>query len=166
MSIVRFIADTHFRHTNLIKNLRNMTVEQHDELIIRNWNNIVKKKDITYVVGDFVFEKHNLIEEYISRLNGEIRIIGGNHDNIKCCKEFTRLGIPVLGCLEYKGFIVTHIPIHPTELTRWASEGQTYGGNIHGHIHDNTLGYPYYNVSCERVNYTPKTLEEIINFYK
>lgn len=166
MCIVRFIADTHFGHTKLIENLRNMSVEEHDNLIITNWNKIINKRDITYIIGDFVLEKPNLIEKYISQLNGEIRIIGGNHDTIKCCKEFSRLGIVTLGCLEYKGFIITHIPINKKELLRWKSFGQSNIGNIHGHIHNDTLGYPYYNVCCERVNYTPQTLEQIIQQYK
>lgn len=161
MSVVRFISDTHFGHTKLIENLRGMTVEEHDNLIINNWNNIVQKKDITYVLGDFCFEDPKLIEHYISKLNGNIRIIGGNHDNRQCCQEFARLGIPVLGCLEYKGFIITHIPVHPTELTRFEKYGQGWKGNIHGHTHSECLEYPYYNVSCEVVNYTPKTLMEI-----
>lgn len=166
MCVVRFIADTHFGHTNLIKNMRNMSVEEHDNLIINNWNRVVSKRDITYVIGDFVFEKHNLIQKYVSQLNGEIRIIGGNHDNIRCCKEFAKLGIVVLGCLEYKGFIITHIPVNQKELTRWASAGQSYHGNIHGHIHGESLDYPYFNVCCEKVNYTPKTLEEILTQYE
>lgn len=55
MSNVRFIADTHFGHEKLIRNLRNMEPEEHDQLIINNWNRVVTKKDITYVLGDFVF---------------------------------------------------------------------------------------------------------------
>lgn len=84
MSVVRFISDTHFGHTKLIENLRGMTVEEHDNLIINNWNSIVQKKDITYVLGDFCFEDSKLIEHYVSKLNGNIRIIGGNHDNRQC----------------------------------------------------------------------------------
>lgn len=86
MSNVRFIADTHFGHEKLIRNLRNMEPDDHDQLIIDNWNRVVTKKDITYVLGDFVFEKPDLIEKYLLQLNGEIRIIGGNHDDLSCKK--------------------------------------------------------------------------------
>jgi calcineurin-like phosphoesterase family protein len=73
-------------------------------------------------------EKHKKISYYLSQLNGHIRIIGGNHDNARCCHEYRELGVTVMGVLNYKGFICTHIPIHETQL-----EG--FAGNIHGHIH-------------------------------
>lgn len=166
MSNVRFIADTHFGHEKLIRNLRNMEPEEHDQLIIDNWNRVVTKKDITYVLGDFVFEKPDFIEKYLLQLNGEIRIIGGNHDDRRCCQKFRELGVTVLGCLEYKGFICTHIPVHPTELSRFESLGQGWAANIHGHTHEELVGDHYYlNVCCEHVGYTPRTLNEILEIY-
>ena len=81
-----------------------MTVEESDALIISNWNKIVHKKDIVYVLGDITMEKPKLIEQYLKQLNGIIRIVGGNHDTIKCCKVFQDLQIPVMGVLNYKGF--------------------------------------------------------------
>lgn len=161
MSEVKFIADTHFGHAAVAK-MRGMTVEEHDELLINNWNTSVKDDDIVYVIGDFCFEDPKLIEYYVSRLNGHIRIIGGNHDTVECSLEFARLGIPVLGCLEYNGYIITHIPIRIYELTRFKKYNQVWKGNIHGHIHDEYLSTPYYNVSAEVIDYTPKTLSEIV----
>ena len=107
--------------------------------------------------GDITMEDHKSIPAYLSQLNGIIRIVGGNHDTRQCCDAIRNMGITIMGCLEYKGFICTHIPIHPHELDGY------YRGNIHGHIHnpDVDLGESYFNVVCERIGYTPMLLDEI-----
>jgi predicted phosphohydrolase len=67
--------------------------------------------------------------------------------------------------VQYKGVMLTHCPIHPMELE------YRFNRNIHGHIHEKQVmkmldGWEeiderYICVSCERVDYTPKTLEEL-----
>ena len=72
--------------------------------------------------------------------------------------------------IQYKGIMLTHCPIHPMELN------YRFNKNIHGHIHENLVEYNftllgfklftrvdkrYVCVSCEHVNYTPKTLEQL-----
>jgi calcineurin-like phosphoesterase family protein len=166
MGKVFFISDPHFGHENVARGVRKMTSEESDELIIKNWNKVVTKHDTVYVLGDFVMERKKIIESYISRLNGNIVIVGGNHDDKKCCREYARLGITVLGCLEYKGFFCTHVPIHPSQL-------EFCRGNIHGHIHKQrtngeVLGQlegRYYNVNCEFNNYTPILFEDIVKYF-
>lgn len=170
MARVFFTSDVHFGHKNLVNSLRNMTVEESDSLIIKNWNKVVSKRDIVYVLGDITMEKHNIIENYIKQLNGTIIIIGGNHDNRRCCIEYQKLGIAVMGVLEYKGFLCTHIPIHPTQLIG-------FKGNIHGHIHlpgifkdiglydPPKLEGPYFNVNTEFHNYTPIEFSKIEEYF-
>lgn len=171
MSKIFFTSDLHLGHKNLVEGLRNMSVEESDNLIIQNWNNVVTKRDNVYVLGDFVMEKHNIIERYVRQLNGNIIIVGGNHDNRRCCIEYQRLGIPVMGALQYKGFICTHIPIHESTL-------MGFKGNIHGHIHNegyiDGVGdyYPeqikdkrYYNVNTEFHNYTPVDFSMIESYF-
>lgn len=157
MPTVYLISDPHFGHTNLNLGLRGMTNEEADELIIKNWNTKVKSpKDIVYVVGDFCMERPPLIQHYIKRLNGTIVIVGGNHDTRKCCAEFQRLGITVMGALEYKGYIVTHIPLAK-------EQAKEYRGNIHGHIHSFEIpSSRYISIVADLNSYTPLTLEEII----
>lgn len=171
MSRVFFTSDLHFGHYNLCESLRGMSAEESDKLIIENWNKVVNKKDLVYILGDITMEKSANIEQYMSQLKGSKYIIGGNHDTKRCCKEYQRLGIPVLGCLAYKGFICTHIPIHPFEL-------EYYRGNIHGHIHlsgdlkDVGEYYPknpegrYYNVNTEFHNYTPILFDDIVEYFE
>ena len=79
MARVFFTSDLHFGHKNLCQGLRGMTSEDSDQLIINNWNKVVTKRDIVYVLGDITMENQNDIPKYIKQLNGRIILIGGNH---------------------------------------------------------------------------------------
>ena len=52
-----YISDLHFDHTNVIKfdNRPFKDVEEMNNALIHNWNSVVKKNDIVYVLGDFCF---------------------------------------------------------------------------------------------------------------
>lgn len=170
MSKVYFTSDLHFNHKNLCNGLRHMSPEESNNLIISNWNKIITKKDTVYILGDVTMEDHNSID-LLLQLKGQKVIIGGNHDVKKCCIEYPKLGIPVMGVLQYKGFLCTHVPIHPTQLVG-------FKGNIHGHIHLSGiidglgkynpphLGYPYYNVNTEFNNYTPVLFDDILKWFE
>lgn len=172
MARVFFTSDLHFGHKNLCLGLRGMTAEESDKLIIDNWNKVVTKRDLVYVLGDITMENQKDIPKYISQLNGRIVIVGGNHDTKQCCDVYRKLGITVMGCLKYKGFICTHIPVHPYELEQ--EDRQLLRGNIHGHVHrsgeiDGILYSPktdygplYYNVNTELHNYTPIAFDDIV----
>lgn len=51
-----YISDLHFDHTNVIKfdNRPFKDVEEMNNTLINNWNSVVKKSDIVYVLGDFL----------------------------------------------------------------------------------------------------------------
>lgn len=171
MSKVFFTSDLHFGHENLAKGLRGMSAKDSDYLIIKNWNSVVTKRDTVFVLGDITMEKSEHIQEYLGALNGNIKIVAGNHDTPRCTKKFAELGITVVGALSYKGFICTHIPVHPSILDECR-------GNIHGHIHKvGTIdGYGvydpqplegrYYNVNIELHDYTPILFTEIEEHFK
>ena len=164
MSIVRFIADLHLSHANMAKRRGFSTVEEHDEHIIAKWNSVVNKRDVTYILGDVTMEK-SAPYHLLDRLNGIKHIVLGNHDRRQDTKKLFDYAESVGAMINYKGVFLTHCPIHPDELT--------YGipKNIHGHIHDKVVmkmldGWEvpderYFCVSCERVGFVPKTLEEL-----
>jgi len=166
MSTVRFIADLHLSHTNMATRRGFSTVEQHDEHIIEKWNSVVKKQDVTYILGDVTMEK-SAPYHLLDRLNGLKHVVLGNHDRRQDVRKLLEHVESVAGMVQYKGAILTHCPIHPMELEH------RFPKNIHGHIHDKQvmLFHPddpyqspnpsYICVSCERVDYTPKTLEEL-----
>lgn len=169
MSRVFFIADLHLGHTNMSIKRGFATVEEHDEHIIEKWNNVVHKRDITYILGDITMEKSSPYH-LLDRLNGTKHVVLGNHDRKQDVKKLLEHVESVAGMIQYKGIMLTHCPIHPMELE------YRFKHNIHGHIHENQVEYDfklfgvslfkrvdrrYVCVSCERVDYTPKTLEEL-----
>lgn len=156
MSNVFFIGDTHFGHTNIVKFENNArpfaSIEEHDEALVKNWNGVVRKKDIVWVMGDFAFGAASV--GMAGRLNGEKKLVMGNHDHYpteEYMKHFTKL----YGAVSYKHALLTHIPCHPDQLQRWSY-------NIHGHTHSYVLPDDrYINVSAEQINYTPVSWDEL-----
>jgi calcineurin-like phosphoesterase family protein len=164
MSIVRFIADLHLGHQNMATRRGFETVEAHDEHVIAQWNSVVSKRDVTYVLGDVTMEKAGSYP-LLDRLNGLKHVVLGNHDRRQDVRKLLEHVESVAGMVNYKGVILTHCPIHPMELE------YRFPLNMHGHIHDNYVRLMgsgledpdprYICVSCERVDYVPKTLEEL-----
>ena len=164
---VRFISDLHLSHRNLAQNLRKFQDEfYHDEYIIDQWNSVVKSpKDITYILGDITMEK---IDSYplLNRLRGIKYVVSGNHDMRQHCRELLKYVDSISGMIDYKGFILTHCPVHESIV-------KEKRGNIHGHIHGNHIYLPngeidtrYLNVSAEVIGYRPITLEELLIKYR
>lgn len=163
-------SDLHIGHRNLIENLRGMTVEENDELILSNWNKTISKRDKVYILGDITLDKPNIIREFIPKLNGIIEVIAGNHDTPRCVKALIECGCKVAAYGEYKGWLLSHIPVDITQFDKCI-------GNLHGHIHKTgTLeGYGHYvplnpqgnyvNVNCEFHNYTPVKIDDLIKLY-
>ncbi len=80
--MIWFISDTHFNHIDVLKhhNRPFKNIEEHDEEIIKRWNNKVSKTDIVYHLGDFTFKSSKHIREFTNCLNGKIFLVLGNHD--------------------------------------------------------------------------------------
>jgi calcineurin-like phosphoesterase family protein len=163
MSTVRFIADLHLSHQNMTTLRGFSTIEEHDEHIIEKWNSVVHKRDVTYILGDVTMEK-SAPYHLLDRLNGLKHVVMGNHDRRQDVKKLLEYVESVAGMIQYKGVMLTHAPIHPRELE------YRFPVNIHGHIHDSQVMLDHWTnipderyicVSCERVDYTPKTLEEL-----
>lgn len=174
MAQVRFISDLHFNHENMSVKRLFATAQAMNEHIIEQWNKVVHKKDVTYILGDITMEKSSGYE-LLDRLNGIKHVILGNHDRRQDIPKLLQYVNSVAGAIKYKKeFMLTHIPIHPTELY---SNRVKY--NIHGHVHDNTIkNYEwcfltsqdievnnpnYINVCAEVIDYTPKTIKELLS---
>lgn len=86
MKNIWFTSDTHFDHANIIRycNRPFSNVDEMNETIIKNWNSLVKPDDDIYHLGDFSMSKDwSKWFYFLSRLNGNIYLIRGNHDNKK-----------------------------------------------------------------------------------
>lgn len=166
-------SDPHFGHANILTFKREdgsplrpfKDIEEHDETLIKNWNDTVAASDRVYLLGDVAFHPR-VFQAIIPRLAGRIVLVPGNHEPPKM-RQYFDLFDDVRGYVVKKGFIMSHIPIHPGSLSRWNI-------NIHGHLHANTVqmtgDHPditynddrYVNVSMEQINYTPKLLDDIL----
>lgn len=159
-----FIGDTHFGHKNILvyeKDSRPfLTMEEHNEALVNNWNKKVSKKDVVWHLGDFCFGKQNI--SIASQLNGDKRLILGNHD-VYDTEDYLKYFTKVYGVLLYKTWALSHMPLY--DSPRWEL-------NVHGHIHSKILdtgseklNQKYFNVSCENIGLTPISLDEI-NFIR
>jgi len=79
--MIWFTADQHYGHSNIIKfcNRPFKDCEEMTEVLVANHNQVVKKGDIVYHLGDLTFQLD--AEQYISRLNGQHHLIMGNHEH-------------------------------------------------------------------------------------
>lgn len=126
--------------------------------MIQRWNAKVGPHDKVYTLGDVVISKKYL--EIYRQLNGDNVLIKGNHD-IFAIKDYLEHFRDVRAFHKYDNFALTHIPIHPASLGRWAE------GNIHGHLHERrvmmkdpyssreVIDTRYFCVSVEHTDYAP-----------
>ena len=163
MGQVRFIADTHFGHKNMATHRGFQDEFYHDEFIVDQWNSVVNKRDTTFILGDVTMETYKNYD-ILDRLYGRKVVILGNHDLRQHTPKLLEHVDQVLGCMKYKGYLLTHIPIHPMEMDYRVK------GNIHGHIHEKKVTIldeyhreiedtRYICVSCEHTKYKPIILE-------
>ena len=179
-----FTSDLHFGHENVIRfdNRPFNTVEEMDEEMIKRWNAKGGKGDIVYVLGDFIWKAAtNEAVSIIRRLNGQIILIKGNHDRFLHNAAAKKA---LAGIKDYDDICVTledgttrrcilshyFVPFY---------NGHRYQAiHLHGHSHLteeaaeesrittelNEKGYDLkiYNVGCMYWNYTPVTLDEIL----
>ena len=162
MSVVRYYSDPHFGHRNMAIKRGFKDEEEMNKHIVKQWNSVVSKKDVTYILGDITMEKATQYY-WLNELNGIKKVILGNHDEPQHVPELLKYvnNVCALKYLKHKEFgniILSHAPIHPCELE------YRFNINIHGHVHENTLpDKRYINVSAEVIDYKPKLLSELIN---
>jgi len=167
MSIIRFIADLHLGHKGMAEYRGFDSIEQHDNYVIKQWNSVVNKHDVTYILGDVTMEKKKSYP-LLDKLNGKKYVVLGNHDRRQDVTELLKYVQGVAGMVQYKGMFLTHCPVHPMEF-----DYRVYL-NIHGHIHKKTVkrffgllpDKRYVGVSCEQVDFIPQTVDQIKSRYK
>lgn len=87
-----FTADTHFSHGNIVRYSHRpfANVREMDECLIERWNQVVRPEDTVYHLGDVCLGSPGRAKEILSKLNGSIHLILGNHDKnpfLKFCGE-------------------------------------------------------------------------------
>jgi calcineurin-like phosphoesterase family protein len=81
-SNVFFTSDTHFNHKMIVKfcDRPYETIEEHDEDLIRKWNEKVNDDSIIFHLGDFGFGPYPHLIDIARRLKGKKILLLGNHD--------------------------------------------------------------------------------------
>lgn len=186
MGKIFYISDLHLQHNNVIRfdNRPFNTIEEMENTLISNWNSVVSNADHVYHLGDFCWGKKDDWIKYLKLLNGNIHIIRGNHDLRDFGPDIRKYIVEISDYKEItdseKHVIMCHYPIMCYKAS--------YNPNcymLHGHTHvtreqDFTEKWTkelrdtkqsnsdncgnIINVGCMMpwINYTPRTLDEII----
>lgn len=77
-----FISDLHLGHNNCLAfdNRPFKSIDEQDEVIIKNWNGVVGIDDDVFLLGDISWYDAKKTIEIFNKLNGHIHLIKGNHD--------------------------------------------------------------------------------------
>ena len=80
--MIFYTADLHLGYFPILHDTaRPFTgVPEMDEALISNWNARVGADDSVYIAGDFSYNGGEAPTQYLSRLNGHLHLIRGNHD--------------------------------------------------------------------------------------
>ena len=181
-----YISDLHIGHANAINLDRRpfKDLDEMNEAIFANWNARVQADDTVYILGDFIWKKESEWAHYVAPLTGNKVLIRGNHDP----KEFSSTTKHLFQSITNLKEIVDgdrHVVMchYPMPFFRNGFSPSTY--MLYGHVHS-TLEYQhlrnirkqikeswkedgnprgnFINVGCMMpwMNYTPRTLDEII----
>ncbi len=168
------------------------TLEEMHETIKERWNSTVNNGDHVYLLGDNSKRGFNdNLVAFMSQLKGNLHLVRGNHDDVNDLR-MKKLFCEICDYKEisdsfdgksYK-LVLSHYPIY-------AWHGQNRGTTLlYGHCHDNFdndlfqktirelneaykkrdgdkyVEFKAFNVGCMHWNYTPVTLEQILEKQK
>ena len=144
------ISDIHFYHKNILKHCPERQkicdandendVESWNKWMIEKWNTTIGKKDIVYILGDFIFGSQESARKLLDKLHGKKFLILGNHDKgvDKLENHFEQITQQKLVTFKKSNFdfldedfqiFMCHYP-----MVTWPSKH--YGVvNAHGHCH-------------------------------
>jgi calcineurin-like phosphoesterase family protein len=181
------ISDHHFGHENILKFGRIdgtpvrpefSSVEHMNEEMIRRHNQVVGKNDKVYFLGDVAFKATDL-HAVMPRLNGRKVLILGNHDKLRM-DDYYKYFKSIYSARYRKdlgpdGVMLCHYPLHIDA---------NYPNSpicVHGHIHEKEITTEiycdlgqigptkktvpdarYFNVSVERIDYTPISFDYLL----
>lgn len=177
MSKIFLTSDTHFGHDReFLWGPRGFTNSQeHDEAVIKNWNETVSPDDIVYHLGDLMLGDNAHGIECVKRLNGHIKLIRGNHDTDARWKLYGTLpNVELIGwadVIKYKkyNFYLSHHPTLTSNLEK-APHLRMHLINLYGHTHQMGKFYqdmPYmFHVGLDSNNNRPILLDDAIELMK
>ena len=132
-----FTSDTHFSHDKIQSFCRYTrfqgSMEEHDTRLISKWNSRVGKGDRVYHLGDFSFGSRAYTEELLPKLNGQIHLIYGNHDEMLRTDRFKKY---FASRQDYKEIRIEGIKVVMFHFPVWEWNHCHYGSfHLFGHVH-------------------------------
>lgn len=177
-----FVSDTHFLHENIIKYCKRPfnSIEEHDNELIRRWNEKIPEDGIVFHLGDVAFGNPERVNEILKQLNGKIYLVIGNHDWRSIVKNhswrFQDINQQINMKIGKRHIILNHYPMLAFSGA-WRGKDATY--QLFGHVHTSPytdegldqvrmkmLFTSQYDVGVDNNNFTPvswKEVDQIIN---
>lgn len=165
-------SDLHLGHNKdfIYKSRGFESIQEHDEIIVKRWNDTITEEDTVYVLGDLIMGDIPQGYKYLSQLKGRKFFTIGNHDGTTKLPVYRDAEITNLGYampLKYRKyhFYLTHYPTITSNFD---------GGlplkkqiiNLFGHTHqkenfynDNPL---MYHVGVDSHDCRPVSIDQII----
>lgn len=179
--MIYITSDLHFFHNrDFIYKARGFeTVGQMNNIIVKNWNNIVTPEDDVYILGDLMLGGTDKITDgisYILSLQGKLHIVRGNHDTDKRWELYKTLP----NVVELENSIYLNYNKYHFYLSHYASitSNNDYDKplrarllNLCGHIHtkdkwcDFDKGY-IYHCELDAHDCKPISIDTIIEDFK
>ena len=171
--MIYFTSDLHLCHNKdfLYKSRGFDSPKEMNAAIIENWNNTIYQDDDVYVLGDLILSDIEEGLRLLSKLNGYIHIIRGNHDTdtkVERYKELSNIvSIDYALPLKYKK-VIFYLSHYPT-ITANYDDGKPYVKqviNLYGHTHQQENFYNnnpmMYHVGMDSHNCTPVSADQIL----
>ena len=168
--MIWFTSDLHLNHRAVVRMCGRPfeSVDEMNDILIRNFNECVKNNDTVYILGDLSHRTPVIeVNNFITRLNGKKILCKGNHDKRYDSSLFEGiydfLEISVHGV----NISLMHYPMMSWPKSRRGSI------HLHGHIHskgDYNLqqrkeGILRYDVGVDANNFYPVSIMEIKEFF-
>lgn len=175
-----FTSDTHFFHNKMAAVRGFAVTADMNAAMSNNWNKRVRIFDTVFHLGDLSFAGFSKTQQVVGMLNGHLKIVPGNHDDVSLLKRLHTASGPVEvlpplktykhtvpksdGTSDVLRFVLCHFP-----LGSW--DKMHYGAmHLHGHSHgfytargkmldvgvDTHLGY--------KAGYAPISLDEVMEY--
>ena len=190
---VFFTSDTHVAHFNIAKycNRPFTSRAEMDQALIDNWNSVVPEDGIVVHCGDFTLMHYSerrlneigedayneeIIANYqklLSKFNGKILLIRGNHDIIPLVTKPTG---KLIAAVDKATILVDGVEIYADHYPSTAFNGDY---QVFGHIHTRADGLAYgldgevndkikknqYDVGVDQNNYRPISYWELCEIF-
>lgn len=162
---VWFTSDTHYGHSKVIdySNRPFKDVDEMNEMMVQNWNAVVRPGDLVYHLGDFSFQPEERAIQTAKRLMGQKYLIFGNHD--KRHRKVPEFCSQWIWTKDLHGIEVgdTRIVLCHYAMLTW---NQSHRGawQLHGHSHGSLPEDPKtlrQDVGVDVWNYQPVSFEEL-----